>query len=93
MGSVPILFGMVIVIEKKVSIGKDVEDLPIIEIGDIRLTQVNPRYTASWIDSSASNILSLHRRHGYSLLNQPVKSLPEVFRSTSIESDGIFIRT
>jgi hypothetical protein len=27
-----ILFGMVIVIEKKVSIGKDVEDLPIIEI-------------------------------------------------------------
>ena len=31
-GPVPILFGMVIVIEKKVSIGKDVEDLPIIEI-------------------------------------------------------------
>ncbi len=30
--AVPILFGMVIVIEKKVSIGKDVEDLPIIEI-------------------------------------------------------------
>lgn len=64
-GTAPILFGMVVVIEKKVSIGKDVEDLPIIEIkgGGMRMGK-GQRYALALMEAESLRRIVPLRQEG-----------------------------